>query len=138
MTNSEYASSGLPKGRNGKKLQITTKKPQKGVISMVRIPTNGPPTRPGEMLLEEFMKPIGMSQTELAEKMGVPYPRINELIHGKRGITPDTALRLEQLFGMEAQYTKGRSTQKARERAGLTKKELAHRLKTKKTSISRI
>jgi addiction module HigA family antidote len=56
------------------------------------------------MLLEEFLKPICMSQTELAAKIGVSYPRINELIHGKRGITPDTALRLEQLFGMEAQF----------------------------------
>jgi len=45
-----------------------------------------------------------MSQTELAAKIGVSYPRINELIHGKRGITPDTALRLEQLFGVEAQF----------------------------------
>jgi len=56
------------------------------------------------MFLEEFLKPICMSQTELAAKIGVSYPRINELIHGKRGITPDTALRLEQLFGMEAQF----------------------------------
>jgi addiction module HigA family antidote len=56
------------------------------------------------MLLEEFLKPICMSQTELAAKIGVSYPRINELIHGKRGMTPDTALRLEQLFGMEAQF----------------------------------
>jgi antitoxin HigA-1 len=71
---------------------------------MVRIPSNGPPTHPGEMLREEFLKPLGMSQTELAAKLGVSYPRINELIHGKRGITPDTALRLEQLFGMEAQF----------------------------------
>ena len=71
---------------------------------MVRIPTHGPPTHPGEMLLEEFLKPLGLTQAELAEKMGVSYPRVNELIHGKRGITPDTALRLEQLFGMEAQF----------------------------------
>jgi addiction module HigA family antidote len=72
--------------------------------NMVRIPTNGPPTHPGEMLLEEFLKPLGMSQAELAGKLCVSYPRINELIHGKRGVTPDTALRLEQLFGMEAQF----------------------------------
>jgi len=71
---------------------------------MVRIPTHGPPTHPGEMLLEEFLKPMSLSQTDLAEKMGVSYPRVNELIHGKRGVTPDTALRLEQLFGMEAQF----------------------------------
>jgi len=56
------------------------------------------------MLLEEFLKPLGMSQVELAERMGVSFPRVNELIHGKRGLTPDTALRLERLFGMEAQF----------------------------------
>jgi addiction module HigA family antidote len=56
------------------------------------------------MLLEEFLKPLGMSQAKLAETIGVSYPRVNELIHGKRGVTPDTALRLEQLFGMEAQF----------------------------------
>jgi antitoxin HigA-1 len=71
---------------------------------MVRIPKNGPPTHPGEMLLEEFLKPLKMTQTELAGKLGVSYPRVNELIHGKRGITPDTALRLERLFGMDAQF----------------------------------
>jgi len=71
---------------------------------MVRIPTNGPPTHPGEMLLEEFLKPLGMSQKELAAKLGVSYPRVNELVHGKRGVTTDTALRLEKLFGMEAQF----------------------------------
>ena len=71
---------------------------------MVRIPTDGPPTHPGEMLLEEFLKPLGMTQADLAEKIGVSYPRINELVRGKRGVTPDTALRLEKLFGMEAQF----------------------------------
>ena len=71
---------------------------------MIRIPQNGSPTHPGEMLLEEFLKPLKMTQTELAEKIGVSYARINELIHGKRGVTPDTALRLERLFGMEAQF----------------------------------
>ena len=71
---------------------------------MVRIPTDGPPTHPGEMLQEEFLKPLGVKQTELAARLGVSYPRVNELIHGKRGVTPDTALRLERLFGMEAQF----------------------------------
>jgi addiction module HigA family antidote len=71
---------------------------------MVRIPKNGPPTHPGEMLLEEFLKPLKMTQSELAYKLGVSYPRINELIHSKRGLTPDTALRLEKLFGMDAQF----------------------------------
>ncbi len=71
---------------------------------MVRIPTDGPPTHPGEILLEEFLKPLGMTQADLAEKIGVSYPRVNELVRGKRGVTPDTALRLEKLFGMEAQF----------------------------------
>ena len=70
---------------------------------MLSIPTHGPPTHPGEMLLEEFLKPLGMSQVELARRIGVSYPRINELVKGRRGMTPDTALRLERLFGMEAQ-----------------------------------
>jgi len=71
---------------------------------MVRVPTHGAPTHPGEMLQEEFLKPLGLSQTALADKLGVSYPRVNELVHGKRGVTPDTALRLERLFGMEAQF----------------------------------
>ncbi len=71
---------------------------------MVRIPAHGPPTHPGEMLLEELLKPLGLSQVELAKLIGVSYPRVNELIHGKRRMTPDIALRLERLFGMEAQF----------------------------------
>lgn len=71
---------------------------------MKRIPTHGPPTHPGEMLLEEFLKPLDLSQTELAQRIGVSYPRVNELMHGKWGKTPDTALRLERLLGMEAQF----------------------------------
>ena len=71
---------------------------------MVRIPTHGPPTHPGEMLQEEFLKPLGISQVQLAKLIGVSYPRVNELIHGKRGMTPDTALRLERLLGMEAHF----------------------------------
>lgn len=71
---------------------------------MVRIPKNGPPTHPGEMLFEEFLKPLAITQSELAEKLGISYPRVNELIHGKRGMTLDTALRLEKLFGMNAQF----------------------------------
>lgn len=70
---------------------------------MLRIPAHGPPTHPGEMLLEEFLKPLSMTQVELAHRIGVSYPRINELVKGRRGMTPDTALRLERLFGMEAQ-----------------------------------
>lgn len=70
----------------------------------MRVPTRQAPTHPGEMLLEEFVKPLNISQTALAEWLGISYPRLNELIHGKRGMTPDTALRLEQVFGMSAQF----------------------------------
>lgn len=56
------------------------------------------------MLLEEFIKPLGLSQTELAEWINVSYPRLNEIVNGKRSITPDTALRLEQVFGVDAQF----------------------------------
>ena len=67
---------------------------------MVRVPSHRSPTHPGEMLLEEFLKPLGISQSELAERIHVPYQRVNELVNGKRGVTPATALRLAKLFGM--------------------------------------
>jgi addiction module HigA family antidote len=66
---------------------------------MVRIPTEREPTHPGEMLLEEFLKPMGMTQRELADRIRVPYQRINELVNRRRGITPSTALRLAKVFG---------------------------------------
>lgn len=71
---------------------------------MVRIPTNRMPTHPGETLREEFLTPHGITQKDLAARIGVSFVRINELINGKRGMTPDTALRLERLFGLEAQF----------------------------------
>jgi len=66
---------------------------------MVRIPTHRQPTHPGEMLLEEFIKPMDITQRELADGIQVPYQRINEIVNGKRGITPSTALRLAKFFG---------------------------------------
>lgn len=71
---------------------------------MIGLPTKRAPTHPGEMLLEEFLVPLQMTQTECAERLGVSYPRLNEIIKGKRGVTTDTALRLERLFGMSAQF----------------------------------
>ncbi len=65
---------------------------------MIRIPTHRAPTHPGEMLLEEFLKPMGLTQRELADSIHVPYQRINEIINGRRGITPNTALRLSTIF----------------------------------------
>ena len=66
---------------------------------MIRIPTHRTPTHPGEMLLEEFLKPMGLTQQQLADGIHVPYQRVNELINGKRGVTPSTALRLSRFFG---------------------------------------
>lgn len=70
---------------------------------MVRIPTHEPPAHPGEILLEDYLKPLSMTQVELAERIEVPLNRVNEIVKGKRGVTPDTALRLERLFGASAQ-----------------------------------
>jgi addiction module HigA family antidote len=77
---------------------------------MGRLPTHRAPTHPGEMLQEEFLKPLGISQTDFAARIGVSYPRLNELIHRKRGMTPDTALRLEQVLGMPADFWLGLQT----------------------------
>ena len=71
---------------------------------MVRIPTHRPPTHPGEMLREEFLVPMELTQRELADAIHVPYQRVNELINQKRGITPSTALRLAKFFGMSADF----------------------------------
>ncbi len=65
------------------------------------------PIHPGEVLLEEFLKPMGISQNHLAMKIGVPARRINEIVLGKRRITADTALRLAQYFGTSAKFWLG-------------------------------
>jgi addiction module HigA family antidote len=66
---------------------------------MVRIPSDRSPTHPGVMLREEFLRPLGITQRELADAILVPYQRVNEIINEKRGITPNTALRLAKYFG---------------------------------------
>jgi addiction module HigA family antidote len=71
---------------------------------MVRVPTNRTPTHPGEMLLEEFLNPMGISQKDLADNIQVPYQRVNEIVNGRRGITPSTALRLAKFFDMSADF----------------------------------
>ena len=71
---------------------------------MVRVPTSRTPTHPGEMLLEEFLNPMGLTQRELADNIRVPYQRVNDLVHGRRGITPSTALRLAKFFNMSADF----------------------------------
>lgn len=71
---------------------------------MVRIPTHRAPMHPGEVLLEEFLKPLGISQVEFADRIGIPVQRVNEIVKGKRGVTPDTALRSEAALGSSAQF----------------------------------
>ncbi|WP_022884747.1 HigA family addiction module antitoxin [Glaciibacter superstes] len=62
------------------------------------------PIHPGEILLEEFLKPLGISQYRLAHAIAVPPRRINEIVHGKRGISPNTALRLARAFGTSDRF----------------------------------
>lgn len=67
---------------------------------MTRLPKNRPPTLPGEMLLEEFLKPLEISQTSFAARIGVSYVRLNSIVKGHRSVTPDMALRLERATRM--------------------------------------
>ena len=71
---------------------------------MVRIPTNREPTHPGEMLRDEFLVPMNISQRDLANAIHVPYQRINELVNKKRSVTPSNALRLAKFFGVSADF----------------------------------
>ena len=68
------------------------------------LPTNRKPTHPGEILLEEFLNPMKMTQFELAKKMKVPVQRINTLINEKRGVTPETAILLSRVFKTSPQF----------------------------------
>lgn len=72
-----------------------------------RLPTHRPPTHPGEMLLEEFLKPLKITQSAFAARLGVSFPRLNEVINAKRSVTPDTALRLARVTGMSADFWLG-------------------------------
>jgi antitoxin HigA-1 len=67
------------------------------------LPTHRPPTHPGEMLLKEFLEPLGVSQVEAANRMHVPFQRLNAIVKGRRGVSADTALLLEALTGWDAQ-----------------------------------
>lgn len=71
---------------------------------MVRIPKHRPPTHPGEVLREEFLSPMGLSQAEAARALGVPYQRLNEVVREARAVTPATALRLAKYFGTTAAF----------------------------------
>jgi len=72
-----------------------------------RLPSHRPPTHPGEMLLEDFLRPLGISQSAFAIRLGISFPRLNEIVRRRRGVTPDTALRLERVLGMPADFWLG-------------------------------
>ncbi len=80
----------------------TTIEAPRSVLALKR-----PPTHPGEMLLEEFLRPAEMTQVEAARRMRIPLNRLNEIIRGKRGVTADTALRLSAAFGTSAELWLG-------------------------------
>ena len=71
---------------------------------MVRVPTHREPTHPGEMLIEEFLRPMGITQRELATAIHVPYQRVNEIVNKKRGVSPSTALRLSRYLGVTEEF----------------------------------
>jgi addiction module HigA family antidote len=84
------------------------------------------PVHPGEVLLEEFLKPMSISQNRLALNIGVPARRINEIVLGKRGVSADTALRFERFFGTSAEFWLGLQSQYDLD---VTAEELGERLK---------
>ncbi len=71
---------------------------------MIRIPKNRRSTHPGEMLREEFLDPMGLTQQALADAIRVPFQRVNEIVTGRRGLSPSTALRLAKFFGTSAGF----------------------------------
>jgi len=100
--NTEFVSLGRKAMPTRSKSQISTNQ-----IIGRRLPQKRPPTHPGEMLFEEFVKPLGLTQTELARRLDVSYPRLNEIIKGRRSVTPNTALRLSRVIGMSADFWLG-------------------------------
>ena len=75
------------------------------------LPKNRPPTHPGEILLEEFLRPREMTQSELSEKLEIPLQRVNSIVNGKRGVTPETAILLARFFETTAEFWMNLQTQ---------------------------
>ncbi len=96
-TNGVSASCGRTETHMKSKLSITTEEEAMDDRKL-------PPIHPGEILLEEFLKPFGVSQYRVAKDIGVPPRRINEIVHGRRSITADTALRLARYFGTSERF----------------------------------
>lgn len=102
----------------------------------MRIPTHRPPTHPGEMLFEEYLEPLGLSQRDLAKAILVPYQRVNELVNGRRGITPSTALRLSKFFGTSPDLWLNLQRQWDLYHALLAEKELIRSIRRLRTTSS--
>jgi addiction module HigA family antidote len=86
------------------------------------------------MLLEEFLRPMGLSQQELAKSIGVPYQRVNELVNGRRGITPSTALRLAKFFGTSPDFWMNMQQRWDLYRAQVDEREALAKIKTYKVA----
>jgi antitoxin HigA-1 len=71
---------------------------------MRRLPKNRRPTAPGEVFLEDFLLPLGITQKDAADRLRISYPRMNEIVKGKRSVTPDTALRLAKFTDTEPEF----------------------------------
>ena len=94
-----------------------------------------PPIHPGEILLEEFLKPFGISQYRVAKNIGVPARRINEIVHGRRAITADTALRLARYFGTSERFWLNLQTRYDLE---IEKERLGERLEREVAVLARV
>ena len=89
------------------KSRTTTEDRRATTLIQRRLPIHQPPTHPGEMLLEEFLQPLEITQTAFALQLGVSFQRLNEVINQKRSVTADTALRLARVTGMSADFWLG-------------------------------
>lgn len=70
----------------------------------MRIPTKRAPTHPGQILKEDFLEDLGITQVQLAATLGIPFQRVNQICGAKRSVTPDTALRLSRAFGTSVEF----------------------------------
>lgn len=90
-----------------KRCATVRKRARRGERAGRRLPRLRPPTHPGEMLLEEFVRPLGITQAQLAARLGISSPLLNEIIRRKRAVTPEAALRLARVLGMSAEFWLG-------------------------------
>jgi antitoxin HigA-1 len=73
-------------------------------LVVLEVPENRRPTLPGEIVLQEFLKPLGVTKASFARHIGVTYARLNDVVNGRRGITPDIAMRFEKALGPSAEF----------------------------------